>query len=241
MVGVTVLGEHPTGGDHRPVPWRTERPSDRVPRCSASPPQRPRRGRELRENTRRGFRVARPDSRLAIASPTPRRHQGNRLPLRRHALALCLGARDYEPVVGRWVSKDASRFVGGPNLYAYANGDPVNFVDSEGKVAIAVGAGIPLTAAGVVAGAAWLGHAIGDAIDDALDDGMDDTQDDAPPEDNVRRRCFHRGTTPEVCLYVCPNGQIYAEPRSEVPDPLKICEPSPPANTNECPPSIPEP
>jgi RHS repeat-associated protein len=35
------------------------------------------------------------------------------------------GARDYDPVVGRWVSKDPLRFESGdvPNLYLYVNGD----------------------------------------------------------------------------------------------------------------------
>ena len=30
------------------------------------------------------------------------------------------GARDYDPVVGRWTSKDPARFSGGWNLYAYS-------------------------------------------------------------------------------------------------------------------------
>ena len=48
-------------------------------------------------------------------------------------------ARDYDPTVGRWVSKDPSRFVGGLNLYAYAYGDPVNFVDPSGLTGVAGG------------------------------------------------------------------------------------------------------
>jgi RHS repeat-associated protein len=42
------------------------------------------------------------------------------------------GARDYDPSVGRWTTKDATRFAGGLNLYAYAYGDPVNFIDLTG-------------------------------------------------------------------------------------------------------------
>jgi RHS repeat-associated protein len=43
------------------------------------------------------------------------------------------GARDYDPVVGRWISKDPIRFGGGQaNLYTYGNNDPVNKKDPSG-------------------------------------------------------------------------------------------------------------
>jgi RHS repeat-associated protein len=44
------------------------------------------------------------------------------------------GARDYDPVVGRWVSKDPSLFFngGGVNLYGYSFNDPVNLIDVNG-------------------------------------------------------------------------------------------------------------
>jgi RHS repeat-associated protein len=51
------------------------------------------------------------------------------------------GARDYDPSVGRWLSKDPSRFDGGQaNIYVYANNDPVNFVDRDGRFAAVAGA-----------------------------------------------------------------------------------------------------
>lgn len=44
------------------------------------------------------------------------------------------GARDYDPAVGRWTSKDPIRFEGdGPNLYGYVLNDPVNQIDSSGE------------------------------------------------------------------------------------------------------------
>lgn len=44
------------------------------------------------------------------------------------------GARDYDPVVGRWTAKDPSGFGGGEaNLYGYVGGDPVNIVDFIGR------------------------------------------------------------------------------------------------------------
>ena len=44
------------------------------------------------------------------------------------------GARDYDPGIGRWTSKDPSSFLGGFNLYEYASGDPVNFFDPMGHL-----------------------------------------------------------------------------------------------------------
>ena len=43
------------------------------------------------------------------------------------------GARDYDPVVGRWTSKDPIRFDGGQtNIYVYGGNDPVNRLDPSG-------------------------------------------------------------------------------------------------------------
>jgi RHS repeat-associated protein len=44
------------------------------------------------------------------------------------------GVRDYDPVVGRWTSKDPIRFDGGHvNLYSYVGNDPVNRTDPAGR------------------------------------------------------------------------------------------------------------
>ncbi len=42
------------------------------------------------------------------------------------------GARDYDPNIGRWTSKDPIKFDGGRNFYGYAGNNPVNFVDLDG-------------------------------------------------------------------------------------------------------------
>jgi hypothetical protein len=44
------------------------------------------------------------------------------------------GSRDYDPNVGRWTSKDPLKFQGGQiNVYIYANNDPVNMIDLDGR------------------------------------------------------------------------------------------------------------
>lgn len=41
--------------------------------------------------------------------------------------------RDYDPSVGRWLSKDPIRFAAGDsNLYGYVMSDPINLVDPSG-------------------------------------------------------------------------------------------------------------
>jgi RHS repeat-associated protein len=42
------------------------------------------------------------------------------------------GAREYDPSLGRWISKDPILFGGSSNFYSYALSDPINFVDPDG-------------------------------------------------------------------------------------------------------------
>jgi len=47
------------------------------------------------------------------------------------------GARDYDPVTGRWAAKDLMRFHAGDTLlYGYVHSDPVNFIDITGEAEI---------------------------------------------------------------------------------------------------------
>jgi RHS repeat-associated protein len=65
------------------------------------------------------------------------------------------GARDYDPELGRWVTRDPSLFTSiAPNLYAYAQGDPVNHRDPSGRVVPGVIAVVIVNAPAIAAAAA---------------------------------------------------------------------------------------
>jgi hypothetical protein len=42
------------------------------------------------------------------------------------------GARDYDPTIGRWLTKDPLGFEAGINFYAFCGNDPVNRIDPTG-------------------------------------------------------------------------------------------------------------
>jgi RHS repeat-associated protein len=48
------------------------------------------------------------------------------------------GARDYDPRVGRWTSKDPIGFTDGSNLVVYAGGDPISYIDPNGQYLVPV-------------------------------------------------------------------------------------------------------
>jgi RHS repeat-associated protein len=51
----------------------------------------------------------------------------------RHTNLVRFGARDYDPLTGKWTAKDPIRFEGGDsNLFGYTGSDPVNYTDPEG-------------------------------------------------------------------------------------------------------------
>jgi RHS repeat-associated protein len=52
-----------------------------------------------------------------------------------HSGLVRFGARDYDPVIGRWTAKDPIGFAGGlTNLYSYVAADPINALDPLGLV-----------------------------------------------------------------------------------------------------------
>jgi RHS repeat-associated protein len=57
-----------------------------------------------------------------------------------HTGLVRFGARDYDPSVGRWTSKDPILFAGGSlNPFEYTFSDPINFSDSNGEFAQVLG------------------------------------------------------------------------------------------------------
>jgi RHS repeat-associated protein len=133
------------------------------------------------------------------------------------------GARDYDPMVGRWTSKDPVRFSGdGSNLFVYVDGDPINHTDPSGRYAITIPLG-PVV--GIALGAGALGCALNancrEAVNDFLDDVFDvcrikdsgsptDTTDAAndnaqplPSPDPTQDKCI------EQCLHALGPGGIY--------------------------------
>ena len=86
------------------------------------------------------------------------------------------GARDYDPVSGRWTATDPIRFRGGDtNLYRYATDDPVNRTDPVGLSSLASEGTPPAAASGVnaasdaAAAAAGSGNAADTGVNAASD------------------------------------------------------------------------
>ena len=77
--------------------------------------------------------------------------------------------RFYNPQWGRFISEDPIGFLGGLNSYAYAHGDPVNFLDPTGLLQITISGGIGPIGGQVTVGinngqwnvGAWAGAGIG--------------------------------------------------------------------------------
>ena len=95
----------------------------------------------------RGSRVAPSARRLRVglrASEAPKSTGENRPGYGERAVGSSI-VRDYDPETGSWTSKDPSLFTGGTNLYRYANGDPVNYIDVDGRfpfLAVLAGAAV---------------------------------------------------------------------------------------------------
>ena len=70
-----------------------------------------------------------------------------------------LGAREYDPQTGRWLTPDPIGFAGGPNLYGYVLADPINYIDPLGHWSAAVEGFVSGFAQGASEG--WQGMSVG--------------------------------------------------------------------------------
>ncbi|HTE17896.1 MAG TPA: RHS repeat-associated core domain-containing protein [Armatimonadota bacterium] len=77
-----------------------------------------------------------------------------------------LGARYYDPAVGRFLNPDPISYAGGLNLYAYCENDPVNAVDPSGLVS-------KLVAVALAAAATYIGKSASEEHYDLLDPQSD--------------------------------------------------------------------
>lgn len=78
------------------------------------------------------------------------------------------GARDYDPEIGRWTSKDPIGFGGGSsNLYLYVGGDPVNLTDPTGEWFWVV---IPIVG-GLIGGSAVILHNARESAEEVFETG----------------------------------------------------------------------
>jgi RHS repeat-associated protein len=118
------------------------------------------------------------------------------------------GARDYDPQVGRWTTKDPIKFAGrDTNLYTYVANDPVNLRDPDGKlafiywVAIAVAAALGIEFA-VIPGVDGVDARIsGGAFEPAIDP---ETQKPLPDDDQPRKdRVEHIQDAYVHCVWQC--------------------------------------
>ena len=132
------------------------------------------------------------------------------------------GARDYDPATGRWLSKDAARWTGGYNFYGYVNGDPVNYIDVNGRNPFAVALGIGVTvgetvAASVAVAVTWDvlfnkakgTKAIVKAVEKAIDKCKPGPQPDFCSLEDGDGRCNADKTI--WCQYRCASGGTKSE------------------------------
>jgi RHS repeat-associated protein len=152
------------------------------------------------------------------------------------------GARDYDAEIGRWTSRDPSGLRSGPNVYAYADGDPVNVVDPNGRngtLAIALGGGsIEAGAAiggafafgGFIAGGLFIAggiYAITEAVPNLADNLQQTVEENADPSHDDEGT--EEGGVPPT---LCP-GDADAGPPPTLPAPQNPDAPTLPAPNRE--------
>jgi RHS repeat-associated protein len=185
------------------------------------------RSRPTRKNSRLGFRSAQTITFECYSSRTPRLRRGNLRRSRDLASNVTLGARDYDPLVGRWTSKDPIRFVGGQtNIYVYVGNEPVNRSDPSGLFDFGDACTIALTCQEECAKRAWdpLSYAFcmsGCVVGAVVWEERQPYQGDDSVTHIYEDCTFtHKDTNLPICYYWCPKGN---SPASEPANPDGSC------------------
>lgn len=133
-----------------------------------------------------------------------------------------MGARWYDPVTGRFITRDPARFDGGFNLYAYVDNDPVNAIDPSGLGPMDLLRCIfswPPKAPGACLAEEAERFSHGWAGDKKWGNGFSGASggDGAPPpggngefcDTGVYEACELVDSTPFACVYMCPISERY--------------------------------
>jgi RHS repeat-associated protein len=112
------------------------------------------------------------------------------------------GYRFYVPHLGRWLNRDPLQEAGGINLYAYVNGDPLGYVDPDGRFVFVIPA---LVGVGqVIVDAAAISLAAG-MIAEELSEDSGELYESGPKE---ARKKWKKGQAPcEIDRIDPPHGQ----------------------------------
>lgn len=77
--------------------------------------------------------------------------------------------RAYDPTDSRWLNRDPIGEIGGLDLYAYGDGDPLDKIDPTGHNAVAIGVGVGLIVIGIICYASGACQEAAQAASDAID------------------------------------------------------------------------
>lgn len=124
-------------------------------------------------------------------------------------------ARYYSPADGRFVSQDPAGFEGsGTNLYWYANGDPVDFIDPTGEF------GVPSNVGGPSSTGTSVGSTVGDLMGGFYEFAKASSEQDKKLTPKEIKDLQRNGIDPHKVkehgdsdLYKKPNGDIVEKPR----------------------------
>jgi RHS repeat-associated protein len=94
------------------------------------------------------------------------------------------GYRFYMPNLGRWLNRDPLQEAGGINLYAYVNGDPMGYVDPDGRFAMLLLPPLILVSDGLVGAIVGTGLGVGICAATGICNFSEEAEDESDNESN---------------------------------------------------------